>query len=234
MKNMDLTPLYLTLLCITMAIIVPVLNAPSTLAQANMSSIRDSTILARLPNQNSSQYRLTCMSCASSRVVEDVVNIEKINSRDELINSVSSYNQLHEILDKFKDFIDAPGSPGASVSIPSHDGSINIYYSWYPEKVIRENNSILMLKFTNSSGGPITNKKIDYDISITNGTNFNFQKNGSTTTGVDMKVIGGNTFPQGPINKPVDYNVSINILAINGIANMISSPPHQFMKATVL
>lgn len=263
MKNTELTPLCLTLLCITIAIIVPVLNAPSTLAQAYLptgpSNIRDSTILAKLPNQDSSQYSYMCTNCmnAIEGQIENAVTIQNINSRDELINSVSSYNQLHEILGKFKDFIDATAFSGnhnpltsnkTTIQVPVRqlytpdmlrNDSINVYYSWYPRKVIRENNSILMLRFTNSSGEPITNG-IDYTVTITNGDKFNFQKNGSTTTGVDMKTIGKNTFPLGSVNKPIYYDMSIKILAISGTSvldspdyrNTISSSPS--LKVTVL
>jgi hypothetical protein len=77
------------------------------------------------------------------------------DTRNQLLNKVSSYDELHQILDKFRNLVDTStyandSSVNKVTTVPS--GSIIVYYLWNPDKVIREKYSIMMLKFTNRDG----------------------------------------------------------------------------------
>lgn len=80
------------------------------------------------------------------------------SSRDELLDKVSTPEELETILTKFGSFID-DGSVNSVVSpslgkvstIPT--GSYGVSYSWEPTNMItKEKYSILMLKFTDAEG----------------------------------------------------------------------------------
>ena len=96
-------------------------------------------------------------------------------------------------------------------------GALNIYYKWALQSINQNKSSILMLKITDAFDQP-AKKKIDYDISINNGSDVDFQKNGSTTTGADLKIIDGITFPTNSTVNPVDYWVKINIPLVNDVS----------------
>ena len=73
-----------------------------------------------------------------------------------------------------------------------------------------------MLKFTDPFGKIIRNKDINYSILINDSnSNIVFQKQGSTPTGVDLKVIDENTFPIGGFAfNPTMYNIKIDLNAV--------------------
>jgi hypothetical protein len=169
-----------------------------------------------------------CTECPTAPALdvegsETAEEIGSTSSRDELLNKVSTEEELLAILDKFRDFIDASPPTFSSVSdfpkgviTTEPTGSVKIYYAWEPPQIIKDKYSVLMLKFTDPSE-KISNQKIDYTISIRNGTNSEFQKYGSTSTGVDLKIIDENTFPGASTISPVDYDVIITIASIDNI-----------------
>jgi hypothetical protein len=70
---------------------------------------------------------------------------------------------------------------------------------------------LLVLMFTNNSSnklirGPLP---IDYKVSI-NGTNFNFEENGTTQTGVDIKILNGTSFVEA-LKTPQEYSIRLDI-----------------------
>jgi hypothetical protein len=155
-------------------------------------------------------------------------NAKNINSdsRDELLDKVSTSKELLNILTSFKNFIDDDTSVASNTTSP-YSGKVNttptrsyvVSYSWEPaEKITKEKYSILMLKFTDAFGKIIDSKDIDYNIMIKdNNSNIIFQKQGSSSTGVDLKVINENTFPIGgsAIN-PAMYNMQVDVNGIDG------------------
>jgi hypothetical protein len=145
------------------------------------------------------------------------------NSREELLNKVSTEKELIDILDKFRDFLEDSPSDFTSVSGYSKGvitteptSSVKIYYAWEPSQIIKEKYSILMLKFTDASDESMK-KKIDYTISIKDGTDSVLNKVGSTTTGADLKIIDENTFPIGSAINPANYDMNITIPSIDNI-----------------
>ena len=154
------------------------------------------------------------------------------NSRLELTNKVSSEQELLSILEKFKNFMDT--DPSVFAPYPENlslgkvttgpTGALNIYYSWEPQSVIQDKYSILMLKFMDDSG-QLVKKKIDYNILISNGSNSEFQKYGSTSTAMDLKIIDEKTFPTNSTINPVDYSVKINVPSVNDVPVNESAQP---------
>jgi hypothetical protein len=151
------------------------------------------------------------------------------SSRDELLDKVSSPEELQTILAKFKSFVEdtsvssvVNSSLGKVSTAPT--SSYGVSYSWEPTNTImKEEHSILMLKFTDAAGNIIKNSNIDYDILIKdpNTNNIVFQKHGSTPTGVDLKIIDGNSFPIGVSqSNRINYNVEVGVNSIGG--NIVS------------
>ena len=149
------------------------------------------------------------------------------DSRDELLDKVTTPKELLNILTKFRSFMDNDTSAITQATSSISAGKVNttptrsyvISYSWEPaEKITKEKYSILMLKFTDTLGNIIRNKDIDYNIMIRdNNSNIIFQKQGSTPTGVDLKVINENTFPiGGSLLNPKMYNIQIDVNGIDG------------------
>ena len=103
-------------------------------------------------------------------------------------------------------------------------GALNIYYICEPQSVIQDKYSILMLKFMDDSG-QLVKKKIDYNILISNGSNSEFQKYGSTSTAMDLKIIDEKTFPTKSTINPVDYWVKINVPSVNDVPVNESAQP---------
>jgi hypothetical protein len=179
-------------------------------------------------------------NAGTAKEANDYGSINKLastepSSRDEIINKVSSYDELHTILDRFRNFTDSPISssvndPLISKGTTASNSPISIYYSWFPQQpIVKEKYSILMLKFTNNTG-ELATKRIDYNIIIKNGTNSEFQKNGSTSSGVGLQFIGEGTFTKGSISKPADYYMWINVSRFN---DKIINEHTQPLKVTV-
>jgi hypothetical protein len=203
---MMLTSIPFFLLLCSAALSIAELNSQLVLVNGVTKNFQSETI-DKLPVGNATDRGST------SESNNDVPIINNLQSRDELLNKVSSYDQLHKILGRFRNFINI-SSPNAtrnnngSTSITNvtavRSGSIVIYYSWDLEKADGKKYSILMLKFTNVLC-ELPTKRTDYNILIKNGTHILFQKNGTTFTGTDMKTI----------DLPVAHDIQINITRFN-------------------
>ena len=112
-----------------------------------------------------------------------------------------------------------PPAAGAS------DGSsISAYYYMSPSYLSPESDrpepnkepyKLLVLLFTdNTSNKLITGPSpIGYRVSI-NGTNFNFEENGTTPTGVDIKILNGTSFVEA-LKNPQQYSIRLDIQNLN-------------------
>jgi hypothetical protein len=151
----------------------------------------------------------------------EAINIADTNSRDELLTKVSTEKELLGVLDKFRDFKESFPCDTTSMTDSSNgvittepEGSVKICYKWEPSQVVKEKYSILMLKFIGSSNELMKNK-IDYAISITNGPDAIYSKIGSTSTGIDLKIVDENTFSTDSSLSPVNYDMNIAIPAVD-------------------
>ena len=95
-----------------------------------------------------------------------------------------------------------------------------------PQQIIKENYSILMLKFTDVNDNNL-NTATNYDIIIKDPVSNNvlLERSGSTTNGADLQVIDENTFTKGEANNPILYPMWINISTING--NIVNEKTNQ-------
>ena len=75
---------------------------------------------------------------------------------------------------------------------------------------------LLVLMFTNSTSNKLITgpSPIDYRVSI-NGTNFNFEQNGTTPTGADIIVLNGTSFVEA-LKDPQEYRIRLDIQNSNG------------------
>jgi uncharacterized Zn ribbon protein len=97
--------------------------------------------------------------------------------------------------------------------------SYGVSYAWEPANIIMREEHSMLMKFTDAVGNIIKNGK-DYNILIkdpnTNGSVI-FEKHGSTPTGVDLKIIDGNSFPiRGSQFNPVNYDLEIHVNNVGG------------------
>jgi hypothetical protein len=209
-------------------------NAPTEPGAFEAGQVANAQTMNKLqkidPNSNSNNSPFGSTSdiqAASSPSATQ--SIDTTSSRDELLDKVSSPEELHTILSNFKSFIDDNSvnsvvSPSLGKVSTSPTSSYGVSYSWEPTNTImKEEHSILMLKFTDTAGNIIKNRNIDYDILIKdpNTNSLVFQKHGSTPTGVDLKIIDGNSFPirSSQFNR-LNYNVEIDVNSIGG--NIVS------------
>jgi hypothetical protein len=105
------------------------------------------------------------------------------------------------------------------------DGSsISAYYYMSPSYLSPESDKpepnkepykLLVLMFTNDTSNKLITgpSPIDYRVSI-NGTNFNFEENGTTPTGVDIKILNGTSFVEA-LKNPQEYNIRLDIQNLN-------------------
>jgi hypothetical protein len=104
----------------------------------------------------------------------------------------------------------------------ANDGASNISAYYYmspsylsPESDRPETNNepykLLVLMFTNNTSNKLITAplSIDYTISI-NGSNFSFEENGTTSTGVDIKILNGTSFVEA-LKNPQEYNIRLDI-----------------------
>jgi hypothetical protein len=75
----------------------------------------------------------------------------------------------------------------------------------------KEPYALLVLIFTNNTSNKLMTgpTPIDYIVTI-NGTNFNFEENGSTSTGADIKILTGNSFLEA-LKNPQQYSIGLDI-----------------------
>jgi hypothetical protein len=105
------------------------------------------------------------------------------------------------------------------------DGSsISAYYYMSPSYLSPESDrpetnkepyKLLVLMFTNNTSNKLITgpSPIDYRVSI-NGTNFNFEENGTTSTGADIKILNGTSFVEA-LKNPQEYNIRLDIQNLN-------------------
>src|SRR5689334_892837 len=133
---MTLTSISFLLLLCAAALSIAELNSQLVLVHGATKNFQSETI-GKLPAGNATDRGST------SESNNDVLIINNLQSRDELLNKVSSYDELHKILGKFRNFINmsslnATGNNHGSISLTNvttvHSGSILTHYSWDVEK----------------------------------------------------------------------------------------------------
>jgi hypothetical protein len=109
----------------------------------------------------------------------------------------------------------------ASADDDHDDGSdISAYYYMSPSYLSPESSrpetsnepyKLLVLMFTNKTSNKLITgpPPIDYRVSI-NATNFNFEENGTTPTGVDIKILNGTSFVEA-LKNPQEYSIRLDI-----------------------
>ena len=139
------------------------------------------------------------------------------------MNKVSTEEELLDVLDNFREFTESSSCDFTSVSDPSKGaitteptGSVKICYMWEPSQITNDRYSILMLKFTDASD-EVMKKKIDYTISIKNEIDSVYKKLGTTSTGLDLKIIDENTFSMASAINQVNYDMNIAIPSMDEI-----------------
>ncbi|HKG70624.1 MAG TPA: hypothetical protein VKA87_01940 [Nitrososphaeraceae archaeon] len=101
--------------------------------------------------------------------------------------------------------------------LPTHpESNIAIHYHLSSAYLNPTNNMIyaaLALIFTDNSTNRVLPEPLDYEVKI-NGSNFNFNENGSTSTGLDIKILNGTSLEEALKNNQ-EYKLGIDILNIN-------------------
>lgn len=104
---------------------------------------------------------------------------------------------------------------------PGDDGSsISAYYYMTPSYLSPESDrpetneepyKLLVLMFANNTSNKLITgpSPIDYRVNI-NGTNFNFEENGTTSTGADVKTLNGTSFVEA-LKNPQEYGIRLDI-----------------------
>ena len=191
---------------------------------------------------NSYYFQHIASPLQSGNSLQDYQTIYQLNNtkfnkfktdREKLIDKVSSEQELHTILDKFRNFADFyynsyDGNIKVKVNenktiTTSNFSSTNVYYTINPQytinsgQIIRENYSIIMLKFTDINNN-LLNNPINYKITIQDRTTDSiiFTQNRFTNNGLDLMVIDENTFLKGDANNPASYQMWIHIDSLNG------------------
>ena len=124
-------------------------------------------------------------------------------------------------LTKFNDFIKGSTNilPSNFARLPADpDVNIAIHYHLSPPYLNATNNSIyaiLVLVFANNISNRILAEPIDYKIRI-NGTNFNFTEDGSTSTGLDIRILNGSSFEEA-LKNTQEYKLEVDVLNMNRI-----------------
>jgi len=107
----------------------------------------------------------------------------------------------------------------------ANEGSnISAYYYMSPSYLSPESDrpeankepyKLLVLMFTNNTSNKLITgpSPIDYRLSI-NATNFNFEENGTTATGVDIKVLNGTSFVEA-LKNPQESSIRLDIQNFN-------------------
>jgi hypothetical protein len=105
-------------------------------------------------------------------------------------------------------------------SAADNGSNISAYYYISPSYLSPESSrpetnnepyKLLVLMFTNNTSNKLITgpPPIDYRVSI-NATNFNFEENGTTPTGVDIKILNGTSFVEA-LKDPQEYSIRLDI-----------------------
>jgi hypothetical protein len=112
----------------------------------------------------------------------------------------------------------AADNDGSSSSISAYSYISPSYLSPESDRPVtnEEPYKLLVLMFTNSTSNKLITgpSPIDYRVSI-NGTNFNFEQNGTTPTGADIIVLNGTSFVEA-LKDPQEYRIRLDIQNSNG------------------
>jgi hypothetical protein len=102
---------------------------------------------------------------------------------------------------------------GSSSSVSAYSYISPSYLSPESDRPVtnEEPYKLLVLMFTNSTSNKLITgpSPIDYRVSI-NGTNFNFEENGTTPTGADIIVLNGTSFVEA-LKNPQEYRIRLDI-----------------------
>jgi hypothetical protein len=135
-------------------------------------------------------------------------------------------------LSKFIDFIKGSSNmpPSNFTRLPTHlDDPIAIHYHLSSPYLNATNDNIytiLVLIFTDNISNRVLAEPIDYKVRIT-GTNFNFTEDGSTSSGLDVKLLNGTSLEQA-LKNTQEYKLEVDILNMKGIlasSKQISESP---------
>jgi hypothetical protein len=134
-------------------------------------------------------------------------------------------------LTKFIDFIKGSTNipPSNFARLPTHpDDGIAIHYHLSSPYLNATNDSIyaiLVLVFTDNIANRVLLEPIDYKLRI-NGTNFNFTEDGSTSTGLDIKILNGTSLEEA-LKNTQEYKLEVDVLNMKRISSFkqISESP---------
>jgi len=112
----------------------------------------------------------------------------------------------------------------STYSAADNGSDISAYYYMSPSYLSPEsgrpetNNEpykLLVLMFTNNTSNKLITgpAPIDYKVSI-NANNFDFEENGTTPTGVDIKILNGTSFVEA-LKNPQEYSIRLDIQNLN-------------------
>jgi hypothetical protein len=153
-------------------------------------------------------------------------SIEKVRT---FANGLVLSSVFHSDLVEFMEGT-SPTPPSNFTKLPAHaaDGggggdaasSISAYYYMTPSYLSPESDNpdtnkepykLLVLMFTNNTSNKLITgpAPIDYRVTI-NGTNFDFEENGTTSTGVDIKILTGASFVEA-LKNPQQYSIGLDI-----------------------
>jgi hypothetical protein len=125
-------------------------------------------------------------------------------------------------LTKFMDFIKGSTNvpPSNFARLPTNpDDPVAIHYHLSPPHLNATNDSIyaiLVLIFTDNISNRVLAEPIDYKVSI-NGTNFNFTEDGSTSTGLDIKILNGTSLEEA-LKNTQEYELEVDVLNMERIS----------------
>jgi hypothetical protein len=136
-------------------------------------------------------------------------------------------------LTRFIDFIKGSTNipPSNFARLPTNpDDDIAIHYHLSPPHLNATNDNIytiLVLVFTDNISNRVLAEPIDYRVRI-NGTNFSFTEDGSTSTGLDIRILNGTSLEEALKNNTEEYKLEVDILNMERILSskqIISKSP---------
>jgi hypothetical protein len=130
-------------------------------------------------------------------------------------------DQVTSLLDFIKGSANIP-PPNFSKLATLPNGNMFIHYYLSPAYFNPTNNSIyaiLVLIFTDNTLNRVLTEPIEYKVSINeiNGTNFSFEEEGNTSTGLDMKILSGTSLGEA-LEKSQEYKLGVDVLNIGRIS----------------
>jgi hypothetical protein len=158
--------------------------------------------------------------------ITEVLDFIPPSSRDKVLNFVNNL-VLDSVFDEsLKQFVEGSNTtlPSNFTKLPAYsaageDSSISAYYYISPAYLsptinnpeIKEPYKLLVLLFTNNTSNTLISEPppIDYKLRI-NGTDISFEENGTTPTGLDVKILNGISFVEA-LKNPQQYSIGLDI-----------------------